>query len=70
MDHEIDDARQEPLELQSDGDDCILCPGEYCTCCGQCSVEDDGQPTEYEEWQDLFGGDEDPPTDIDDMTDL
>lgn len=21
---------------------------------------DDGQPTEYEEWQDVFGGDEDP----------
>jgi hypothetical protein len=64
--HEID----ETLELQSD--DCILCP-KYCICCGECEDQidpdagDEGQPTEYEEWQDVFGGDEDPPTDIDDI---
>ena len=80
MDHEIDDARQETLELQSDGDDCVLAPGKYCICCGSCGDEefippddydfdDDGQPSEYDEWQDYFGGDEDPPHYIDDWGD-
>lgn len=29
-------------------------------CEDDCDFEDDGQPTEYEEWQDYMGGDDDP----------
>ena len=33
---------------------------------GLYDYESDGQPTEWEEWQNVYGGDEDPPTSIDD----
>ena len=41
------------LVVGEDGD-------EYCTQCGwdYDGIEDDGQPTEYEEWQDYMGGDD------------
>lgn len=28
------------------------------TCCHACDREDDGQPDEYTEWQDVYGGDD------------
>lgn len=69
MDHETDDSRHETPELQED-DNCVFQPEQPCIACGECSYfdENEGQPTEYQEWQDVFGGDEDPPTDIDDMS--
>ena len=38
--------------MDADPDICPACDGE-----GRC-FEDDGQPTEYEEWQDVYGGDD------------
>tara|TARA_R100001244_G_C5134060_1_gene126468 strand:+ start:170 stop:472 length:303 start_codon:yes stop_codon:yes gene_type:complete len=41
----IDDSRDDWEELESDDGHLEL-------------YEDDGQPTEYEEWQDVYGGDD------------
>lgn len=42
-----------------------LCDGDFCSpgCAAaaemeECLCEDDGQPSEYTEWQDLYGGDD------------
>lgn len=36
----------------SDGEFCPNCE------CGEPDYEDDGQPSEYDEWQDYYGGDD------------
>ena len=39
---------------------CLNCHDDGCDYCGDANdpIDDDGQPTEYEEWQDLYGGDD------------
>ena len=55
------------VDLNRDLDAAFPDDGEHCNC-DSCEIdddfeddfdfEDDGQPTEYEEWQDLYGGDD------------
>jgi hypothetical protein len=37
---------------------CLNCDDEGCEYCDDYDYEDDGQPDEYTEWQDVYGGDD------------
>lgn len=56
--HEMDDGGFYRRETESNLTEpiCDECDQNVLDCI--CFPEDDGQPTEYEEWQDFMGGDE------------
>lgn len=45
----IDDDFSDEFDCNDEG---------WCDEIDESEIEDDGQPTEYEEWQDLYGGDD------------
>ena len=57
---DIDDDEEErdyDDTIETNGDEAVCCVCEFVHC--ECDeFEDDGQPTEYEEYQDLYGGDD------------
>ena len=48
------------IDLRAEAKLCIYHPDMACISCDlcECATEDDGQPSQYEELQDVFGGDD------------